>query len=381
MRLILPRNCLILPPPTVSDPWKSWETWKFWKSYNKWSWRGWIYISLVAALLPTLGIVLLADEVSWCKDTRTTFLEETRTNVRWFKISMTLVIIATSFWYCLEVRTVMLGLQHCLKYSLSPGRPSSGPSSHSLQRVLGAIVVLAVASLFATVPVVSIYTRDVQKGDFRATFFNFVTFIASTLGGLLVCQLATLWALGADLHADVLRLVENDGANPGLATRRLWHGLRVRQTILRDLMVSMFGAFGVQTVAFILGDTMDCAFSLYTNLSFSSTLCVTDTAWAVVMAMRLVLIFVLCQRVRDEHEALSHILNSFLAKRSDLTPEEVREVKAFILKVCLLNHSCSAGGMLPMDLSSMKAAILFIISNCLILMQFDRAMGSSTGLP
>ncbi|XP_034250338.1 uncharacterized protein LOC117650840 [Thrips palmi] len=156
-----------------------------------------------------------------------------------------------------------------------------------------------------------------------------------------------------DLHADVLLLVENARSEYRLAPRRCWQRLRVRQTLLRDLMVSMHAAFGVQIVAFILGDTMDCAFSLYTNLSsaFGSTVCVTDTVWAVVMAMRLALIFVLCQRIRDEHESLSHIFNSFLVKSSCLTPEAVKE------------------------------AILFIISNCLILVQFDRAMGNSTGLP
>ncbi|XP_034250432.1 uncharacterized protein LOC117650899 [Thrips palmi] len=148
---------------------KSWETWKFWRSYNKWSWRSWIFYSLAAAQLPTLGVLLLASIVPWCGHARTTFVEEMRTAVRRFKIFLSLFILVTSLWSRREMHTVLCGLQYCVKHSMFSG----GPSLRYLRRVLVAIVGLAVIVLFASVPIffyflglLEVHSRSSQRSVF-----------------------------------------------------------------------------------------------------------------------------------------------------------------------------------------------------------------------
>ncbi|XP_034250268.1 uncharacterized protein LOC117650776 [Thrips palmi] len=253
----------------------------------------------------------------------------------------------------------------------------------TVMAVLALVVVLSLACLIA-------YSLFIDRMHIPNDLYEILAAcINSAVTGVFACQVSTLWALGADLRADVVHLVaEAEGQDESQDERSRvdacrWRGLRVRQILLHDLKACMCAAYGVQIVAFVLGDMVDSAFSLYTNLSvaFASTQCVADTLWAVVIALRLVLIFVLCQWVSEEHETLSHIFNSFQAGTCNLPRKEAQEVKGCILQFCVVDHTFTAAGMLPMDLNSMKAAILVIISNCIVLAQFDRATCSLIELP
>ncbi|XP_034250270.1 uncharacterized protein LOC117650777 [Thrips palmi] len=335
------------------------------------------YSTAVASNLPGAGIICFSLLVPWCEDFKISFVEDVRAISFKLRLFLVLVMLSSLLWSGREVYATVCGLQQCVRWSMRRGVPSSC----SLKRVATTIAASALAALILIVIMVTKFIRDGKIGSVDARIELLAAWIISVIGSALACQIATLWALGTDLYVDVLHLVQDTAAHPKRACAHRWRELRLRLLTIHDLKVCVCASCGVPVVAFILADLLDCTFSLYTNMSlaFASRQCVTDSIWAVVMALRLVLIFGLCQRISETYEELSHILNGLLLNSKPVASEE--EVKGCIIQICLGNNTCTAAGVLPMDLNSMISATLFIMSYCTVLVEFDRVTCSLKELP
>lgn len=183
-------------------------------------------------LLPVLCASSVAYETLRRGDGRAlSFLESVDTSMLAFKALMASVVAATTVWHRDEVLAAVCGLHRCMGRMVSPA---------GCQRVVAtAAVFAAFALLFLTLSTAAPAAFPSDLGNSFCDVFS--TCVSCSMVGAFACQAAVLWALGADLRADAMRLVASaeDDDDDDWPQVEAWRLLRLRQILLHDLQASI----------------------------------------------------------------------------------------------------------------------------------------------
>ncbi|XP_052128817.1 uncharacterized protein LOC127750654 [Frankliniella occidentalis] len=157
-----------------------------------------------------------------------------------------------------------------------------------------------------------------------------------------------------------------------------WREVRLRHIRLQDVRLAMCSANGWPNLIATTLSLLDTSVSLFQDVSSveaqdRGSMPFFSAAWGLVVAAKFAFICCTCQQVQNEHSAMLHALNGFLARYPDLPSDVNSEVRGCISQIQLLKNDFTALDIVTLNVKTMASTILAVFSYIVVLVQFDRS--------